>query len=230
MLTPAEIAQFRAQGYIAIPRLIEGDDIELLREAYDCFLRGEIACGRDDRQLGNRIRQILWPSRYHPVFADNTALRKSREIARQLLGIDEPAFRFDMLINKEPGNLSETPWHQDYSYSGEPFTPAGTPIPNRQLQFWVALDDVDESNGCMHFVGRAHTGLLSRHYVAGGEPTDPHRLLAMMAAPDPSLIVACPLRAGDCTIHYEGTPHFTSSNRTLDRQRRAYIYDFNWMD
>jgi hypothetical protein len=38
--------------------------------------------------------------------------------------------------------------------------------------------------------------------------------------------VACPLRAGGATVHNYGTPHFTPPNRSANRPRRAYIFNF----
>lgn len=56
------------------------------------------------------------------------------------------------------------------------------------------------------------------------------RLLAIREADklfDLRRAVACPLRAGGATVHDYGTPHFTSGNRTADRPRRAYIFNFS---
>ena len=61
-----------------------------LRVAYDQLLNGEIDCSPTDHKLGRVTRQIMQPFRYHPVFADNDALRRGLEIARLLFGIDDP--------------------------------------------------------------------------------------------------------------------------------------------
>ena len=136
-----------------------------------------------------------------------------------------------MLIYKEPGQTAATPWHQDFSYSQMPTAPAGAAIPSDQtLQFWLALDDVDEENGCMHFIPGQHRAPLLEHYVAAGEADYSQRLLAIRDpgdALDLRQAVACPLTAGGATVHNYGTPHFTPGNRTADRPRRAYIFNFS---
>ena len=146
-------------------------------------------------------------------------------------GVEDPQPIFDMLIYKQPGQIATTPWHQDFSYSEMPFAPAGVMIPSDQtLQFWLALDDVDENNGCMHFIPGQHHEPLLDHYVAAGEADYTQRLLAIRDpedALDLSKAVACPLKAGGATVHNYGTPHFTSGNRTADRPRRAYIFNFS---
>jgi ectoine hydroxylase-related dioxygenase (phytanoyl-CoA dioxygenase family) len=224
-LTPAQIERFHADGYMVIDRLISEEDVLKIAAGYDQFLRREINCGDQDRMLGGKTRQVMNPSQYHPLFKDNPALSAAKKISEQLLGY-HPNLQFDMLISKEAGNRNETPWHQDYAYSQMPFKPAGSPMPAERLQFWVALDDVDVSNGCMHFIPGVHKGKLREHFVAGGDPTDPGRLLAFKPSEeDTKNVVACPLKKGGCTIHFDGTPHFTTGNVTKDRNRRAYIFN-----
>jgi ectoine hydroxylase-related dioxygenase (phytanoyl-CoA dioxygenase family) len=95
-------------------------------------------------------------------------------------------------------------------------------------QFWLALDDVDETMGCMEFVPGAHRQPMPEHHVASGDPSDEGRLLAIVdpaAKLDLSLAVKCPLTAGSATVHGYTTPHFTGPNRSA-RGRRAFIFSF----
>ena len=134
-------------------------------------------------------------------------------------------FFFDMLISKEPGQLNETPWHNDYAYSGVPVAPPGRISALKSVQFWVALDPVDERNGCMQFIPGSHRLPSPEHFVASGTDDDPGRLLATEDV-DPTQAVSCPLPPGGCTVHSTGTLHFTGGNATSDRPRRAYIFNF----
>jgi len=229
-MTSPIVEQFRRDGFAAIPHLADRATVAALGAVYDAMLSGEIDASPTDNPLGMITRQIMLPSRYHALFRDNQALAAGRELARALLGVDAPDPVFDMLIYKEPGQLATTPWHQDFSYAQMPFTPAGAHIPcDEYVQFWLALDDVDEANGCMHFLPGAHRQPLLEHYVAGGDPHYSQRLLAIR---DPAGVlpldtaVACPLAAGGATVHNYGTPHFTPGNVTTDRRRRAYIFNF----
>lgn len=231
MMRSADLVErFKRDGFLAIPRLVDDETVAELRAVYDDMLGGKIDVSATDNPLGRITRQIMIPSQYHPLFRQNRALDAAREIAGDLLGVAEPKPVFDMLIYKEPGQTATTPWHQDYSYAVMPFTPAGTEIPIEQfVQFWVALDDVDEDNGCMSFIPGAHRQPLLEHYIAAGDENYTQRLLAIRD-PEESLAldraVACPLKAGGATVHGYGTPHFTSGNRTADRPRRAYIFNF----
>lgn len=222
-LSPELVDQFNEDGFLSVRTLVDSGTLEKLRAYYDRFVRGEISCGEDNGKLGGKIHQIMFPAKHEPYFQDNPVLSAGKNLARQLLG-REAKLVFDMLIDKPAGTPNETPWHQDYAYTAEPFAPAGTEMTELSLQFWVALDDVDIENGCMQFLPGYHRQPLTEHYVASGDPKAPRRLLAMKNA-DHSAAIVCPLPAGGCTIHQYGTPHFTGPNHTFDRNRRAYIFN-----
>lgn len=224
-LNPEQIQQFHRDGFMSVDQLIEPATVQKLRDIYDQFLDGKIDAGDQDGMLGGLTRQIMKPSAHHKYFQDNPALSAARGIARQLLDSQTINFQFDMLISKPPGNTNPTPWHQDGAYSEMPFAPAGKVLPNAYLQFWIALDDVDETNGCMQFVPGLHNEPLLEHFIAGTtEPGDPKRILETKQA-EAYKAVACPLQAGGCTVHAITTPHFTGGNSTTDRNRRAYIFN-----
>lgn len=225
-LGTTQLRAWQCDGFVVIERLIGEDAVARLREAYDAILARRVVAG-GDRMLGGITRQVMMACTAHPAFHRNEALDEAAEIAEQLLG-EAPVRSFDMLIDKPPGHPHATPWHQDMSYAGLPFAPEGSAIPLETLQFWVALDDVDALNGCMHFLPGQHTRPLLAHRVASGDPNDDARLLELVDAErqlDLSRAVAAPLRAGGATLHSYGTPHYTPPNRSADRPRRAFIFN-----
>jgi ectoine hydroxylase-related dioxygenase (phytanoyl-CoA dioxygenase family) len=225
-LSDGQLRRYDEDGFVAIDRLIDDDTVAELREAYDEILNRH-GLARADEMLGGRIRLITWPAATHATFADNAALAVLGEVADQVLG--EASFTFDMLIYKPSGDPEITPWHQDMAYTTQPFAPAGAEIPSWTIRFWVALDDVDEENGCMHFLPGYHRGRLREHHVIAGAPGDASRLLEL-ADPDGQVdlerAVTAPLTAGGATMHSYGTPHFAGPNRSADRPRRGYIVNF----
>jgi ectoine hydroxylase-related dioxygenase (phytanoyl-CoA dioxygenase family) len=50
----------------------------------------------------------------------------------------------DQVLIKMPADAKPTPWHQDVTYW--PMNEPGA------FSIWIAIDDADESNGCMMFV------------------------------------------------------------------------------
>ena len=111
---------------------------------------------------------------------------------------------------------AQTPWHQD-----EAFFTVGTP--NRvALSCWVALQDTDETTGCMLYVPGSHRGPLLPHQTVGSDPRT-HGIGAV--DPDVSLAVSVPLRAGDAVLHHSRTLHGAGANQSRG-PRRALTLEF----
>ena len=224
-LSSEQVAAFHRDGFLALERLVGDDTVEELRAAYDALLEREVEAP-GDRMLGGVTRQIVFPSLAHPGFAANAALDAAARIVAQLYPAPCQARVHDMLIAKPPGHARETPWHQDAGYYAMPVAAAGSAIPLGPVQVWLALDDVDEDGGCMQFLPGQHTRPLLEHVVVSGAPDDEGRLIAIrdLDALELGAAVACPLRAGGCTMHTPGTPHYTGPNKSA-RPRRAYIFN-----
>jgi len=213
-------------GFLILDSFLDDETLGTLRRAYDEVLSGQVAV-EGDRQLGDITRQVIRPSRTHPMFADNAALQRGYAAARRLFGVDDVACTFDMLIYKPPGHPHETPWHQDQAYAELPYAPEGATSGMESIQFWVPLDDVDTTNGCMQFIAGFHTRPLLRHHVAAGDPSSDGRLLAIVDPEkrlDLSTAQVAEIPAGGATLHAHATPHYTGANLSTDRQRRAYIF------
>lgn len=211
------------EGFLSIDRLVDDATVAHLRQAYDEILDRTVVA-RGDRLLGGIIRQVKNPAKDHPVFRANAAIDAGIRLANALFERDGLGKVYEMLIDKPAGTEHETPWHQDVGYLGKPVAPAGSRTGIPDIQIWLALDPVDEANGCMQFVPRPHRAPSLAHAVAVGDPEDEGRLLAIDEPLDTSTAVACPLAAGGCTVHLIGTPHRTGPNLT-DRPRRAYIFN-----
>jgi ectoine hydroxylase-related dioxygenase (phytanoyl-CoA dioxygenase family) len=220
---------FRDEGFVVLRRLADETDVEELRAAYEEVLADGSSSG--DRLLGGLTRQVMRPHVVHETFRTNRVLERARPLAASLLG-GEVEFFFDMLIDKPAGHPHTTPWHQDMSYTAEPFAPAGTPLTTGYVQFWVALDHVDAASGGMQFIAKRHRGTLLAHFVVSGDATENGRLLAIIDpqhALDLAAAISPRLRPGDATAHTYGTPHYTGPNLS-DHQRRAYIFNFRSID
>ena len=55
----------------------------------------------------------------------------------------------DNLIWKSPRGQQAISWHQDFAY-----WPLSAPM---GITVWIALDDSDEDNGCVHVIPENHT-------------------------------------------------------------------------
>jgi ectoine hydroxylase-related dioxygenase (phytanoyl-CoA dioxygenase family) len=117
-------------------------------------------------------------------------------------------FWYDQYLAKPPHDGAPTYWHQDEGYWGRN-------LDERGITCWIPLHDVDEKNGCMHFIDRGHRDGILRHRQPEHIQSD-----LLFCEPDASRTVACPIRAGSATFHHGKTPHMTPANQS-DAWRRA---------
>ncbi|MEM6410447.1 MAG: phytanoyl-CoA dioxygenase family protein [Pseudomonadota bacterium] len=223
-------SHFAEHGFAIAEDIASPECVQTLRDIFDGMVDGSIPCPGTDRKLGGLTRQIMMPHTHHPAFCESEAFQNAREVACAVLETDKPVFAFSMLIYKPPGHPHTTPWHADLAYAGEPFTPAGAIVPNNSaVQFWLALNDVDDDMGCMEFIPDVQNKPMPEHFVFSGDPTDEGRLLAMTDPKtqlDLSKAIKCPLKAGTATLHGYTTPHYTGPNLSETKGRRAFIFTF----
>ena len=221
-LTDEQVASFRENGFLAVPRMTTDEEVEWLGAVFDgLFARrsGQFDVSRpygapgDDHQLS----QLLLPEHQVPELKQTNYWRNASRAIARLLGVDAARLGgWGHMLRKPPNGGHLTPWHQDESY-WEPdfdYCAAGA---------WLPLEDVDMRNGCMCFVPGSHAGPVLAHHHYGGDPAV--HLLEVDDAPDPSRVVPVPLRAGAGSFHHPRTLHATAPNST-DRPRRAYANEF----
>ena len=81
-------------------------------------------------------------------------------------------------------------WHQDEGYWGRN-------LDDRGITCWMPFHDVDERNGCMHFIDGGHRDGVLEHR----QPEDVQSDL-LFCEPDESRAVACPISLGSVTFHH----------------------------
>lgn len=132
------------------------------------------------------------------------------DLIKQLIGV-QPLFFSDQIFFKPPRHGSIKHYHQDNAYFH--LVPA-----DHGITGWVAMDDVNEANGCLRYIDGSHLGtILDAKPVPGAE----HDLM-----PDPTLIdlskeLLAPVRKGGVVFHHSKVLHGSAAN-TSDRWRRGY--------
>jgi ectoine hydroxylase-related dioxygenase (phytanoyl-CoA dioxygenase family) len=160
-----------------------------------------------------QIPEINLPTQFEPRLRQTVVFARCLDVARQLLG-DSAHCTYDHTILKPPHNVLETVWHQDLATAPQL-------ADQRAVHMWVALQDVDEANGCMRFIPRdGHRSLRSHRR----RTETAHALMADDVSA--SNAVACPLRAGMATVHDLYTLHSTGPNTTAE-PRLAWILHFH---
>ena len=227
MLTAQQIETYRRDGYLVIPRLIEGEQLAELRAITDRIVseaRG-VAANDDLYDLEPshsatlpRVRRLK-PAIFkrYAFFRALTREPKITSLLSSLLGPDIRLYG-GKLNMKSAGYGSPVEWHQDWAFY--PHTNDDV------LATGIYLDDCDMDNGPLMVVPGSHHGPTWDHH-AGGRfcgALDP-------AACDIDLAKAVPLMgpAGSMTIHHARLVHGSALNRS-NRQRRLLLHEYTAAD
>ena len=218
MLTSDQVAQFQKDGFLLGGKALSEDNVDRLNEEVARVIRDRDAGGRQPvlchnfaKDKGQTVWQIvnIWEAseQFHAITSNPTVVE---EIA-QLTGAEELRIWHDQIQYKPATDGGVNMWHQD-----SPYWPILTPKTS-QVTAWIALDDVDEENGCMSMVeGSYHWGpnieFLHTLKSWDGMPAefDGHALK----------VRTCPVPKGHVHFHHALTWHGSPANKSA-RPRRA---------
>ncbi|MGH6993148.1 MAG: phytanoyl-CoA dioxygenase family protein, partial [Caulobacteraceae bacterium] len=155
----------------------------------------------DKEDLEDRSFKIIQssPSFVWREIADRPYRKWLKRFGEGLMGM-ELSFWYDQFLAKPPGVSAPTCWHQDEAYWGRNLFDKG-------VTGWIPLQDVDVSNGCMHFIDRGHREGVLPHRLVEDVQSD-----LLVCEVDEARTVICPIRRGDVTFHHSKTPHMTTAN------------------
>jgi phytanoyl-CoA hydroxylase len=243
-LTASDVARYQRDGFVAFEQVLTADEVEearrstseLVRLAFDTGRTCSIGDGRfTERDRGDggdrfyvqyeagtdgsrlaretcesHVRKLMWFVDQHPFFR---YLIHEHAKVRMLLGrLLDPGFvLFQEMMLVKPAHIgSARVWHQDCAYS------AVKPL-DAVIGIWIALDDADADNGCMHVIPGGQRGgpLLQSSQVNCTIPDD--RL-------DLRRVTPVPLQAGGAMVLSGLLPHMTPANRSPARRRAIQFH------
>jgi ectoine hydroxylase-related dioxygenase (phytanoyl-CoA dioxygenase family) len=205
--------QFEEDGFIVLPNLIGRAEAQALKAEIQRVL-AEVA-----REAGARGEQPAFQKSgvYVGLSIRSPMCREFNRDPRLLDAVEAAIgpnilFWSDKVVFKTDETDFGTPWHQDWPYW------KGI----HKVTLWIALDDIDESNGCLQLVQGSHRAPVEHHAGSSaqvfGHQLDP-------AAVDPTRIVTVPAPAGTGTLFHDLTLHASHPNRAhTDRYALAISY------
>lgn len=218
MLSQTQIAQFKANGFLNGGIVLTDDEVEILRAEVMRVIeerdRTDIpqpvlvrTLSRDESAPVWQIVNIWQASEpYHKLMSHP----KITAGIAQLTNADELRIWHDQIQYKPPQIGGINMWHQD-----APYWPIIAPM--TEVTAWVALDDADETNGCMSMVPGSHlwgNNINFLHTLKNYEDMpnefDGHDIQ----------VVRCPVKKGEVHFHHALTWHGSHAN-TSGRPRRA---------
>jgi ectoine hydroxylase-related dioxygenase (phytanoyl-CoA dioxygenase family) len=217
MLTEAQVQQFQRDGYVKGGCVLGDNAVGVLQEEVARVIRDIDKGGRQPVRLAN-----LTDDPAHPVWqivniweasdAFQALIHHPRigEEMAQLTGAQRLRIWHDQIQYKPAAQGGVNMWHQD-----APLWPILAPM--TEVTAWVALDDVDEGNGCMRMVPGSHRWGNAIDFL--------HSLPSFEAMPTTWRehtveVRSCPVRKGEVHFHHALAWHGSPANRS-ERERRA---------
>lgn len=214
--------KFEEDGYVFLPGFLsEGEVAEVNRRLED-FIENTVPglppndVFYEDKNDPATLKQIMHVSDHAPYFAPMLNDSKFSRIAGELLE-DTVVPKILEYFNKPPKIGKPTPPHQDGYYF--------MLKPAKAVTMWMALEDVDEANGCVRYVRGSHKLGMRRH--GRTQTLGFSQGITDFGLPeDLENEIAFPARPGDLLIHDSLTIHRADGNQTADRTRKAlgFIY------
>ncbi len=208
---------FDRDGYAVVPQFLAGEEFAELRENLDRYIRDVVPTLPDsdafyqDRGRPGTLKQMQHMGGNDPFFAGYARHPRWVRLAEDLLGeaveAKEPEW-----FNKPPDTLHPTPPHQDNYYFNLKPANAAT--------IWLALDPVDEENGCLRYVAGAHKRGLRPH--AATSVLGFSQGISDFGPDDEAREVAIHLQPGDAAVHHCEIIHRADPNQSATRHRRAF--------
>ena len=201
VLSPEQIEQYNAQGYLLPFQAFDDQQAAELRAFFDGVLAAFVELGRDSYSINSahlrfsRIYDLL----QHPAIVEPVS---------DLLGPNVVAWGSHFFC-KMPHDGKRVAWHQDSNYW--PLSPTKT------VTVWLAIDDADPENANMQFIPRSHLhGLID--YEESMAKEDVLDMVVQNAESYGDPVVDVTLKAGQFSMHSDLLLHGSLANES-DRRR-----------
>lgn len=224
MLSAMQVQQFRRDGYLKGSQVLTAAEVGVLQEEMERVIqdRGNRAVPQPLQiaNLTGRAEEPVWQIvniwQASEAFRELLFRRVFGEEVAQLLDAEEVRLWHDQIQYKPAGVGGVNMWHQDWPY---------WPILSEpdQVTAWVALDDVNEENGCMSMVPGSHqwgNNIDFLHTLGNDFGAMPRQWNGREI-----VVKTCPVPAGHVHYHHGLTWHGSNRNRS-GRKRRAIAMHF----
>ena len=201
LLSEADVARYRDEGYLAPIRIMAADEAVLLRAQLEAV----------ESRMGGPLRGDLRHKSHllFPFLADLVRHPRLLDAVEDVIGPAILCWNTNFFI-KEAANPAFVSWHQDSTYWGlsEP----------EVVTAWVALTPSTEANGAMAVIPASHT----LDQVPHRDTFHQHNLLTrgqeIAVEVDESQAALLTLLPGEMSLHHVRVVHGSAANPSGDRR------------
>jgi phytanoyl-CoA hydroxylase len=219
-LTVEHVKQFWEQGFLVVDNVLNEHEIQQSIEALMDILNrrslgAKIQFVKPEQQLKNEREREMAVRKIHDYIDHEPRLKavayhKDILDAMEKLFQEKPKVVQDQALLKPPMGGAEKPWHQDMAYGALSFDKS-------VIGIWIALDQAELDNGCMHVIPRSHmNGAIPHYAVRDWQICD--------TSVNVERDVAIPLKPGGMLIFSGLLHHGTPPNFSTKRRRALQIH------
>lgn len=207
--------QYDRDGFVIVRQFLPPAEFAELTRQLDRYITQVVPTLPDshafyiDRSRPETLKQ-LQHMQVDPYFQDYSSHPAWNALASALVGEPVTAMPSEW-FNKPPHSNSPTPPHQDNYYFNLK--------PPHVITIWLALDRIDEQNGCLRYVRGSHREGVRPH--GRSEVLGFSQGITDYSDADREREVPMILEPGDAIAHHGNTIHRADPNNS-DRHRRAY--------
>ncbi len=210
-------SSFDKDGYVFIPGFLSPGEVDVLNKNMQRFILEKIPAMSashyfyEDENDSSTLKQMQDLEKYDPYFKAMAVDSKFEAIAKALLG-ENVICKTVEYFNKPPRIGKPTPPHQDGYYF--------MLDPQQAVTMWLALENVDEENGCVKYIKGSHLKGMRTH---GRTATlgFSQQIIDFGTEDDLKNEIAFPAKPGDLLVHHSLTIHRAGANTTTNRTRKA---------
>jgi 2-oxoglutarate-dependent dioxygenase len=211
-LTPGEIRFYKEEGYLYIPRLLNDEALNALRqEVLEVMEAAGMSYGRLCQAQSSKDK-LMQSGQYLDGSTLDAYINSPHLLAVATQLMEGPSTLYmPFTAVKSGGGGGTFHFHQDNQY---------TRFDGPGINLWCALTDMSPENGCLQVVPRSHlSGTIDSIENPDG---DGHRTVAQ----EPERFLPVRMRAGDCIAFSRLTLHGSGPNHTAE-PRIAYAVQFH---
>lgn len=197
VLSEDEVGRFHTDGYLGPFTAVEPDSMSAIRSIIESDVLNSSGLANSPLQSRHLDRRCVYDLVSHPNIVDRVA---------DLMGPDIVLWRSN-IFNKEAGQPTEIPWHQDFKY-----WPIEPPI---NISAWIAIDEVTVENSCVQLIPGSHLDIVPHI------PAIPGQEFAVRADPsgvDTGRALNMELRPGEFFLFVERLLHHSEPNHSAKRR------------
>lgn len=217
-VSAAQLAQYQNDGYFIAERLLDDEEIDLLRKiARADHEMKQKAASRGDGE-GGAIKLVVSNEVRDDIYGAIVRSRRIVETMELLLGGEVYHYHHKMIL-KEPYTGGAWAWHQDYGY----WYNNGCLFP-LLASCMIGLDRATRQNGCLQVLRGSHLlGRIDHGQIGDQTGANQERVTAALERLD---LVHCELEPGSAIFFHCNLLHRSDQNRSPD-PRWAFICCYN---